>query len=305
MVFDIPTKEVNLLHSSMRGDKEKTDGGKEIDEQSSATRKEVQGPANSELFIAKVVASQQVPAAGILIQICLAVVLAVTCEVGLSDIVFSVAYPLYLILANHWRFRNNETARKASRNHEIDLDLFPDQNEWFAIYMIIFSIVGLLLPLGTVILGPKDIKIAAAPPLFLLWCQITMETLALNSIYFHDLIRILVPVGFNAYKMRSLMIWCNKSLELLPSSSDFWQHAEDDQDFGDTSNNESWYYWGLVLAFTNLVLWTYNLFVVLLLRMMPNFMHPQRSPSPEVKWKGQLIPITSPSTRKEDKKKDE
>eukprot|EP00751_Fragilariopsis_kerguelensis_P041960 CAMPEP_0171022740 /NCGR_PEP_ID=MMETSP0736-20130129/31647_1 /TAXON_ID=186038 /ORGANISM="Fragilariopsis kerguelensis, Strain L26-C5" /LENGTH=104 /DNA_ID=CAMNT_0011461703 /DNA_START=520 /DNA_END=831 /DNA_ORIENTATION=- len=72
--------------------------------------------------------------------------------------------------------------------------------------------------------------------------------------------------------------------------------------FGISSSECCYFLWnvvGLALAVANAIIWTYNLFVFLLLRTLPQYINRQEFPVADVTWKGQLIPIlasTSTST---------
>lgn len=53
-----------------------------------------------------------------------------------------------------------------------------------------------------------------------------------------------------------------------------------------------WKVVGFSLAFVNLIMWAYNLFIFLLLRTVPQYLDPVEFPSSEeVVWKGQLFPV--------------
>jgi hypothetical protein len=167
--------------------------------------------------------------------------------VPFTDKVFSIIFPVYLLIANALRFQFNGPARRK----EINLLLLKEEMlPWFSNYIIIFATIGLIVPFGLVLLGPSDVSAAAAPHLFLLLAQITMEGVTNHECY-HNLIRILVPIGFNAYRMSSLFTWVAVAFNDL--SIDYW------------------YQWGFGLAAVNLLAWSYNLFVFLLLRMTPHY----------------------------------
>lgn len=84
-----------------------------------------------------------------------------------------------------------------------------------------------------------------APHLFLVMSQIFMEYV---SVVFNMamLVRILVPIGFNAYRLWVLAEWCSKASE-----------------FGVGH---------MALAYSNLAFWTFNLFGFLLLYMLPLYL---------------------------------
>jgi hypothetical protein len=222
--------------------------------------------SSSPFFLARV---------GSLGQIFFAVFLALRYSVPWQDVAFCMLFSVYLWLANRFRFESNRPALSADK--KINLELIPEAKEpWFARYMVTFFTVGLLLPLVTIFFGPKDLGLVLTPHVFVLWCQIIMETLTMEDPKVHNFIRLLVPIGFSVYRMRNLAIWCTACWELRSK----WEGEEG-----------NWYYWGMGLAVVNLLGWTYNLFVMLLLRITPPFMESERSPLAPVEWKGQLIPI--------------
>lgn len=187
--------------------------------------------------------------------------------VPVKDVAFSMIFPAYLIMANALRFQFNAPARRK----EIKLMLLKEEIlPWCSRYMITFATLGLILPFGLVLLGPSDVGVAAAPHLFLLLVQVFMERVT-HHVRYHNLIRILVPIGFNAFRMNSLFTWVHVAYKDL--SVDYWHQ------------------WGFGLAAANLLAWSYNLLVFLLLRMTPPYLDPVDSPAAPVEWKGQLIPV--------------
>ena len=189
--------------------------------------------------------------------------------IPVKDIAFSIIFPVYLIIANAFRFQFNAPARK--RGDQLGFLLKEGRRPWFDRYVRTFATLGLLLPFGLVVLGPSDVGMAAAPHLFLLLVQVLMEKVT-NNVCYHNLIRILVPIGFNAYRMNSLFTWVHVA-------------------YRDLSADYLAYQCGFVVAVVNLLAWSYNLLVFLLLRMTPPYLDPVESPAASVVWKGQLIPI--------------
>lgn len=212
----------------------------------------------------------------------LTVIAGIACyfPVSTADIAFSILFSAYLVLANILRFQRNAPALKNEK--EINLFLLKEDNvlPWFTYYIMTFASAGILLPIATLILGPEDVKNAAAPHLFLLLSQINMEGVT-NDVRYHNVIRLLVPIGFNAYRMSALVKWVNVARNTTATIAGFW------------------YYWGLGLAVVNLVLWAYNLFVFLLLRATPAYFDPAVSPAAPVVWKGQVFPIIQQQEKNE------
>eukprot|EP00568_Trieres_chinensis_P001754 CAMPEP_0183304998 /NCGR_PEP_ID=MMETSP0160_2-20130417/9884_1 /TAXON_ID=2839 ORGANISM="Odontella Sinensis, Strain Grunow 1884" /NCGR_SAMPLE_ID=MMETSP0160_2 /ASSEMBLY_ACC=CAM_ASM_000250 /LENGTH=287 /DNA_ID=CAMNT_0025468131 /DNA_START=27 /DNA_END=887 /DNA_ORIENTATION=+ len=190
-------------------------------------------------------------------------------QVPRQHIAFATCYPLYLTLANRLRFDCNQPAEYK----ELLPLLREGRGPWFIRYVTTFGFVGLILPalLVFAVGAPSAVANAAAPHLFLTASQVVMESLSRGP-RFYALCRILVPIGFNAYRMGPLWTWTRVAWSQLSSSSSaaatmpFWETA------------------GLVLATLSLVLWTYNLFIFLLLRVVPQYLNRVEFPDAKVAW---------------------
>ena len=53
----------------------------------------------------------------------------------------------------------------------------------------------------------------------------------------------------------------------------------------------AWAWGALALAVGNLLLWSYNLFVFLLLRVVPQYLDPAEFPTPTKRWQWELLPL--------------
>jgi len=198
-----------------------------------------------------------------------------------SDIIFAVAYPVYIYLANTLCFHSKELA--LSRGRVIDSlghGQFLD-NRTFQRYIQTVGFLTVLLPLLFVWVAPKEVTSGAISPLILLVVQIAMEN---TSKRFHDVPRILVPVGFNAYRLKSLYYWVETAMMVVVVPKDH--------------TNRYWYYAGLALSLINLVVWIYNLFVFLLLRTLPVYFDKDYTPPVEMAYAIVPIPKTSTPARK-------
>jgi len=209
-------------------------------------------------------------------------------QIPFWDCFFSIAFPLYLCLANRFMFDNNATLAAARK--ERGQPLFPEKSEffkeavepWFGKYMISAAMLGVLLPLVVQVLAPLPIAEAVAPPLYTLLCQILMEMMASGPM-FHPLLAVMVPIGFNAYRIAGLKTWCVLAWKMV--SSTYNQH-------GNSINTViTWEMVHFLLALSNAFLWTYNLFVMKLLRQLPQSFDRSKFPDADVLWKYQLIPI--------------
>mmetsp|Transcript_47429 Transcript_47429/g.51228 ORF Transcript_47429/g.51228 Transcript_47429/m.51228 type:complete len:128 (+) Transcript_47429:125-508(+) len=105
---------------------------------------------------------------------------------------------------------------------------------------------------------------------------------------FHSLTQLMVPIGFNTYRLFTLNTWVRTAWKMVVmNQKDAMMMMM------------LWNVVGLALAVANAIIWTYNLFVFLLLRTLPQYINRQEFPVADVTWKGQLIPIlasTSTST---------
>jgi hypothetical protein len=107
----------------------------------------------------------------------LPVVLLVICyfrQIPFWDRFFSVAFPVYLYLANRFRFDNNapQIALRKQRGDEFPghPDFFTVNKEsWFPKYMAFAASLGVLLPMLVQFAAPRQVAEATAPHLFLLW----------------------------------------------------------------------------------------------------------------------------------------
>lgn len=228
---------------------------------------------NSKIFVAH--AMKDIPVAQVLMAAAIAFG-AWFFSVPTRDVAFVLLFSLYLVLANKFRFDCNAPARKTGKEINLPLLMEDDVMGWFPRYMGVFATAGVILPLVTLYVGENK---AAAPHCFLLLSQIFMEAVT-NSVEYHNLIRLLVPIGFNAYRIPSLLTWVEEVL--------IWKNG---------SSVEGC--WNLGLAVVNLVLWAYNLFVFLLLRTLPAYLDPTTSPAPPVVWMGQVLPVVERQEKKE------
>jgi len=98
---------------------------------------------------------------------------------------------------------------------------------------------------------------------------------------FYSLTQLMVPIGFNTYRLFSLNTWVRTA----------WTMVVMNNNMGTTMR--IWNLLGLGLAVANAVIWTYNLFAFLLLRTLPQYINRHEFPDADVSWKGQLVPIIS------------
>lgn len=212
------------------------------------------------------------------------IVLAITRPIPMTDRFFSIGYPIYMYLANRFRFANNapSIARFGGGNDVFKkLPLIREgSGPWFKKYVLTFAGIGIILPLITLIIAPKAIADAAAPHLYLTLCQVAMES-KMTGPKFHSLIELLNPIGFNAYRLICLKTWLTVAYQSVVTSSTYFRCS-------------FWEVFSLALALSNTIIWVYNLFVFLLLRTLPQYLDRNKFPDVDnVSWKGQIIPILS------------
>lgn len=208
-----------------------------------------------------------------LVLIGFATVIAIVHPVPRKDLVFAVLYPTYLAVMNQWRFGGNAVGM----DREFVPLLRQGGGPWFKRYVLSFALAGLLLPLPLVYgcfgLGvPTAISCAAAPHLLLTLVQCACEGLT-RSPSVAALVRLLIPIGFNAYRMGTLVHWARAASAALGPTLSF-----------------GWPLVGFLLAVTNLLMWAYNLFVFLLWRTAPQYLDPVEFPTPPTRWRGALLP---------------
>lgn len=132
--------------------------------------------------------------------------------VSLRDMTFCVVYPIYLCLANSLC-----SPMKGNPSVGLGKGEFLGKPA-FMRYMMMFQIFTVLIP-GLTIMGffghsmstSKSVK-AAVAPLVLLFAQIFMEAMGQQR-RFHDVVLVLVPIGFNAFRLLSVYEWCMISHE--------------------------------------------------------------------------------------------
>ena len=97
-----------------------------------------------------------------------------------------------------------------------------------------------------------------------------------TTLKFHDVLRILVPIGFNAYRLKPLCRWVHLASMISPEA-----------------DHRAWYYAAFALSVVNLALWSYNLFVFLLLRVLPIYFDKIKTPPVDMAYTVVPIPKTN------------
>jgi len=201
-------------------------------------------------------------------------------EIPIQDHVFSIGFAVYLCAANKLRFNTNakQVALRKSRGqtHPEKPEWFETSNEeWFDRYMASAAFLGLVLPLSVQALAPLPMAQATAPHLYLLFFQILMELMG-NGPRFHPMLQVAVPIGYSAYRMASLKQWLVAAWQLTG---------------GGDGTTLAVAHFGLALL--NAIFWTYNTFIMLLLRVLPNCLDGDKFPDISISWKYQLVPVVA------------
>jgi len=202
-------------------------------------------------------------------------------EIPFWDCFFSIAYPLYLCLANRFRFDSNKrqialrTLKGESYPGKPEHTNFAKGESWFLKHMIFAACLGVLFPLVLQVVAPPPIAQAAAPHLYILVCQIMMEMMV-NGPEFHPLLQLMVPLGFSAYRMSCLKTWLLMAWQMTGYGSAASTTA---------TTTTTWEMMHLMLAALNTIFWTCNTFIILPLRVVPHCIDKELYPDPsKVSW---------------------
>lgn len=193
-------------------------------------------------------------------------------SIPIRHVLFCILFPFYLILINHLRFNNNRTIRQRPINHPYNVSvitssLFIQENtSWFKKYMLFAATIGLILPFITIVTAwDNEVATLAMPHLFVLVCQIVGESMTKYNPNVHRYITLLMILGFSIYRLSLLLEWFTGSVSLSVSL----------YNWNDGIDGRCWVIllgWGIILSSINLLFWTYNLFVTILLQIVPEYL---------------------------------
>jgi hypothetical protein len=158
------------------------------------------------------------------------------------DVAFSFVWPAYIFAVNKLRFSGNAT-------HIMKPSSPLVAEAWVRKYAAAAGVLALLLPALVCLLHRNDAAVLAliGPHLYLTTAQVLCESFSSSS-SMAMLPRMLVPIGFNTFRLWTLWTWCTQAY---------------------TGQAPMWH---VCLAVANLLFWTYNLFVFLLLNMLPRYL---------------------------------
>ncbi|KAK9063547.1 hypothetical protein SSX86_017417 [Deinandra increscens subsp. villosa] len=170
--------------------------------------------------------------------------------VPLFDLVFPAMTTAYLLLLSRLAFPG------AAKSKEI-----IKASGMLRVYSIMGTVIGLFLPLAYVLggfaRGDNEAVRSATPQLFLLSFQILTENVISGLSLFSAPVRALVPMLYTVRRLFVILdwiqdVWLNKSLH----------HDAQIQDI-------AWYWFGIILAVTNLAYFSVNIFAFLIPHFLP------------------------------------
>jgi hypothetical protein len=141
------------------------------------------------------------------------------------------------------------------------------------VYFGLSKIIGFLVPLVLIFAGPSDVAVMVAPSLVVVIAQAVAEQ---STGSFHDVLRIIIPIGYSAYRLFGPL----KSWAL-----DSWILYLENQPTGEFDV----YAFNVLLAWANLVFAAWNLFGFLFLRALPLYFDKEETPRVEMAYT--LLPL--------------
>jgi len=207
-----------------------------------------------------------------------------------ADLAFPIGFLAYINVANFVCFDSNKLQLSQREKNKIPLDPMGKDSlgrgqfiteSSFLIYFGVSKIISLLIPLIMIFVGPRDIAVMVTPSLVIVIAQFVGEQ---STGTFHDVLRLLVPIGFVSYRLFGPdTTWAFDAWSL-------WLQKEQAGEFSSSSNyGYYWYTFNLVLAWINLAFATWNLFGFLLLRVLPVYFDKEETPRVEMAYT--LLPL--------------
>lgn len=201
--------------------------------------------------------------------------------VSKADLIFSVGFLAYVFVANVVAFSSNKLQFSQMKKDKIQFEPMGKHSlgrgqfiteKSFLIYFGVHKILTLLIPLIIVFAGPSDVATMVTPPLVLVIAQAVAEQSTASC---HDVLRIIVPIGYSAYRLFGpLQLWAIDSYVLYLEKS---------------ATGDFVYSFNVGLAWVDLVYAVYNLFGFLLLRALPLYFDKDETPRVEMAYV--LLPI--------------
>jgi len=198
-----------------------------------------------------------------------------------GDLAFSIGYLAYIFVANVVSFNSNKLQLSQYEKNNISFEpmgahslgrgQFINEGS-FLVYFGLSKIIGLLIPLILIFAGPSDVAVMLTPSLVVVIAQAVAEQ---STGSFHDVLRIIIPIGYSSYRLFGPL----KSWAL-----DSWILYLEKQPTG-----EFIYTFNFLLAWANLVFAVWNLFGFLLLRALPLYFDKEETPRVEMAYT--LLPL--------------
>jgi len=214
-----------------------------------------------------------------------------------ADLAFPVGYLTYIYVANIVCFDSNKLMLSQREKNNIPLEPMGKDSlgrgqfiteSSFKIYFGISKILSLLIPLVLIFTGPSDVAVMVTPSLIIVLAQFVGEQ---STGSFHDVLRVLVPIGFVSYNLFGpVTSWACDSWSL-------WLQKQQAGEFSPDNYGDYWYTFNLILAWVNFAFVAWNLFGFLLLRVLPVYFDKEETPRVEMAYT--LLPLP----KKKEKKK--
>lgn len=195
-------------------------------------------------------------------------------NVPLTDIAFSVAFPMYLAFLNRFRFNLN----KADDTKVPEPLLRQGRGEWYSNFVTAFGVLSTLLPSIYCFAVPNAMAKPAIAYTYLSLTQHIWETLC-RSPKVYVLIRLLIPLSFSTFRLLAVSKWVKTAI----SAYDMNVRASLGSHIGHMA--------GIALGGINAIMLSYSLFGMLIPRILPQYLDQSDFPSQKVKWVGQMIPV--------------
>lgn len=118
-----------------------------------------------------------------------------TASIPNQDLIFSVAWPAYLLAMNTWRFKSNAALQNKPPGPLV-------AENWVRLYAAGAAVLAILLPAVLCLLNFRETTVLrlVAPHLYLTMVQVLCEYCTRGN-HVAMLPRMLVPIGFNTYRM--------------------------------------------------------------------------------------------------------
>jgi len=201
--------------------------------------------------------------------------------VSSSDLLFSIGFLVYVVVANAIAFENNQLQFAKMKQNKIQFEPMGKHSlgrgkfiteKSFLIYFGLSKILGFLIPLAMIFGAPTEIATMVTPSLLVVIAQAVAEPSTAGC---HDVLRMTVPIGYTAYRLFGpLKSWAIDSCSL----------------YLEQPGEGSWVYtFNAGLAWINLLFAAYNLFGFLILRALPLYFDKDETPRVEMAYT--ILPI--------------